>query len=259
MERRIANILISRLKTFRCVALLGSRQVGKSYLLKEVISQHGGTLLSFDDPLERAEATKDPVKYLESRYKDDRYLFIDEAAKVPEIFSAIKIIVDRLDPRPTGICIANSGNYLLMRRIKESLAGRIHLLSIYPFSWQELMGFNRKPGLMELIQDNLPADTPMPTSLLEITRQREDRILWGGYPSPSLSGDQEFRILWASDYIRTYILPLVVEQFNIRDVASFERATQIAFTQSSKFFIASKLAQATGISQPTASDYIHYL
>ncbi len=250
---------MSRLNSFRAVALLGPRQVGKSYLLKEIVKQQNGTLISFDDPTLRAEAEKDPLKYLKQRYNPGRYLFIDEAAKVPEIFNAVKILIDENDPKPTGICLANSGNYLLLRRIKETLAGRVSLLPIYPLSWQELAGAGKKPGLLEIFENNLPGKTESPISLAEIDRSREERLLWGGYPTPALLQDRDSKIIWVNDYVRTYILPLVVEQFNIRDITAFDRSAQILFTQSAQFFNASKLAQITGVSQPTASDYAYFL
>jgi len=259
VKRQIEKIVLDRLNKWRSVALLGSRQVGKSYLLKDILKRHHGTILSFDDPLERVEAAKDPLRYLERRYQAGKYLFIDEAARVPEIFSAVKILVDRYDPEPTGICLANSGNYLLLSRIKESLAGRVSLLSIYPLSWQELTGTTQVPGLLTIINSNLPAEITPPTSALETNRMREERMLWGGYPTPSMLTDRDARIIWSSDYMRTYILPLVVEQFNIRDVTAFEKAAQILFTQNAQFFNASRLAQSTGVSQPTASNYTYQL
>ncbi len=259
MKRQIEKTLLSRLGTWRSVALLGSRQVGKSYLLKEILKHHPGTLLSLDDPLERVEAAKDPLRYLEDRYQPGHFLFIDEAARVPEIFSAVKILVDRYDPEPTGICLANSGNYLLLRRIRESLAGRVSLLSIYPFSWQELAGYNQDPGLVTMINHGLPSGISPPSSLVETNRLRQERMLWGGYPTPSLLADRDARMIWSSDYIRTYILPLVVEQFRIRDVTAFEQAAQILFTQNGQFFNASRLAQFIGVSQPTAADYTRQL
>ncbi|GBD95596.1 MAG TPA: ATP-binding protein [Nitrospirae bacterium] len=259
MKRQLEKVLISRLNKWRSVALLGSRQVGKSYLLKEILKRHQGRIISFDDPLERAEAAKDPLRYVEHRFQPRKYLFIDEAARVPEIFSAVKILVDRYDPKPTGICLANSGNYLLLRRIKESLAGRINLLSVYPLSWQELAGAKETPGLISIINDNMPAEISSPESIVEINRMREERILWGGYPAPSLADERDARIIWSSDYIRTYILPLIVEQFNIRDVSAFEQAAKILFTQNAQFFNASRLAQLTGVSQPTASNYTYQL
>jgi len=259
VDRRIESVLISRLKTWRCVALLGSRQVGKSYLLNQILNARPGKLLSFDDPKERQEATRDPVRYLENHYQRGKYLFIDEAARVPEIFSAVKILVDRNGPKPTGICLANSGNYLLLNKIKESLAGRVSLLNIYPLSWQEFGGYARTPGLVALCQGRAPSRTEHPASLVQITRQREERMLWGGMPWPSMNPDPDNRILWAQDYVRTYILPLVIEQFNIRESVSFEGAARLIMLQSGLFFNANQLAQHVGVSQPTLKTYAHFL
>ena len=53
MNRRLEAVLLSHLKTWRSVALMGPRQVGKSYLLAKILNTHPGTLLSLDDPKER--------------------------------------------------------------------------------------------------------------------------------------------------------------------------------------------------------------
>ncbi|OGQ05938.1 MAG: hypothetical protein A2W61_05210 [Deltaproteobacteria bacterium RIFCSPLOWO2_01_44_7] len=259
MYRQIQSHLIKSLQTWRCVALLGPRQVGKSYLLKQILQASPGTYLSFDDPLVREEVAKDPVAYLKRYYQPGKYLFIDEAAKVPEIFSAVKILVDHYDPNPTGICLANSGNYLLLNRIKESLAGRVHLLPIYPFSWQELEGKKAMPGLITLMEEGEIPNRLVGGSLVEIERSREERLLWGGYPAPSFATDTESKIQWGNDYLHTYILPLVMEQFGIREVSSFERAARMLFSQNGKSLNANKVATIIGASQPTITSYAHQL
>ncbi|MDD5089598.1 MAG: ATP-binding protein [Candidatus Wallbacteria bacterium] len=257
--RKIEKILIEHLAKWRCVALLGPRQVGKSHLLKRIINTLGGELISFDDPLVRHEAMKDPVRYLKNRYVKGRYLFIDEAARVPEIFSAVKLLVDEQDPNPTGICLANSGNYLLMRRIKESLAGRVNLFKVLPFSWQEMSDSGQLPGLLKLLNGSQAKIDVFPLSNVEVSRQREERILWGGFPSPCTALKGSDRQVWSRDYVRTYILPMVIEQFAIREAGAFERASELLFAQSARFFNASGLSQQIGVSQPTASHYAHQL
>lgn len=259
MERQIEAVLLSRLKAWRSVALLGSRQVGKSYLLAHILKAHPGTLLSFDDPRERQEAARDPLRYLESRYQRGTYLFIDEAARVPDIFSAVKILVDRQGSAPTGICLANSGNYLLLRKIKESLAGRVSLLPMYPLSWQEVVGSTRRPGLAALCHGDAPSRIRRPASFVQVSRQREERMLWGGMPVPSLALDPNQRISWARDYVRTYILPLVIEQFQIRDSGSFEQAARLLMLQHGQFLNVNNVAQHVGVSQPTLKSYVHVL
>jgi len=259
MHRHIESVLLARLKAWRSVALMGSRQVGKSHLLSQILHTHPGNLLSFDDPKERQEADRDPLGYLEQHYRPGTYLFLDEAARVPDIFSAVKILVDRHGSKPTGICLANSGNYLLLRKIKESLAGRVNLLSMYPLSWQEFSGDTHTPGLVALCRGQAPSTSGRPTSFTQMARQREERMLWGGMPLPSLNPDPEHRILWARDYVHTYILPLVIEQFNIRDSLSFEQAARLIMLQHGLFFNASQLAQHVGVSQPTLKSYAHVL
>ncbi|MBI2346588.1 MAG: ATP-binding protein [Deltaproteobacteria bacterium] len=255
----LERILVERLKKWRCAALLGARQVGKSYLLKEVLKTHPGTLITFDDPLECAEAAKDPLRYLEQRYRPGEFCLIDEAARVPEIFRAVKILVDRYDPQPTGICLANSGNFLLLKRIHESLAGRVSLLSIYPLSWQEIGGWHSRPGLLDLFARRPPTIIASPASFVELARTRSDRMAWGGYPQPTLMTSSEDRIAWVRDYLKTYILPLVIEEFGIRDPGAFERAAALAFGQSAQFLNVAKIAQRAGMSQPTTNQYLHHL
>src|SRR3989338_149014 len=122
MQRLIEKTLIERLKEDRAVALLGPRQSGKSFLLRNVIKNYGGNYINLDDPALREEIVRGPIAYLKRNYSPGKFMFIDEAAKVPAIFDAIKIIIDEQESKPSGICLANSGNYLLMRRIKETLA-----------------------------------------------------------------------------------------------------------------------------------------
>ena len=259
MHRQLESVLLDRLRTWRSVALMGARQVGKSYLLAEILKTHPGRLLSFDDPKERQEAARDPLRYLEQHYQPGKYLLLDEVARVPEIFSAVKILVDRQGSKPTGICLANSGNYLLLRKIKESLAGRVNLLSMHPLSWQEFSGTSQTPGLVTLCRGQRPTRLGRPASFTRLARQREERMLWGGLPQPSLQPDLESRILWARDYVRTYILPLVIEQFNLRDSLAFEQAARLLLLQQGLFFNANQLAQQVGVSQPTLKSYAQVL
>lgn len=260
MKRNAENILTKRLTEDRSVALLGPRQVGKSYLLRMIMENTGGTYINLDDPLLREEIARDPLGYLKRQYTAATPLFIDEAAKVPSIFDAIKILIDEQGSRPSKICLANSGNYLLLKRVKESLAGRITLLSLYPLSWREFSKGENQPALMSLLQEgkiNLPITQP--TSFTEVERMRSERLLWGGYPVPALSKDPEARIRWISDYFKTYVFPILIEQFNIRAVEAFEKCTRLLFLQSSQVLNYHRLAQEAGISHPTATSYVHQL
>jgi len=260
MKRLLKQLLLSRLNSERGCALIGPRQVGKSYILKEIIQELGGTYLSLDDPLLRAEIIKDPVGFLNYQYRPEQFLFIDEPAKAPEIFDAIKIIIDEKDRSRSKICIANSGNYLLLRKVKESLAGRISILSLLPLSWQELMQQDAVPGLFQILNEPEKRITLPPYfDYVQIHRLREKMLLWGGYPIPALATDRDFNIRWIRDYLTTYVFPIILEQFQIRNLAAFEKFVRLIFINSAQILNKNSLAQAVGVSQPTIDGFLHQL
>lgn len=260
MERHLKNTLLERIGNERAFAILGPRQVGKSYLLKEILKENAGVYLALDDPLVRAEIERDPYGYLKSHYQPDRLLFIDEPAKAPPVFDALKMIIDENENRPTKICIANSGNYLLLKRIKESLAGRISILTLLPFSFSELSGGPNECGLTRLIASDIGTpEAPNTVDHVQIDRLRERMLVWGGYPIPALASDRDYRIRWVRDYLTTYVFPILIEQFQIRNLAAFEKFARLAFIQSGKLLNKSRLALAVGVSQPTIDNFLYQL
>jgi len=178
MKRQMQKTLLQRMQTERACALIGPRQVGKTYLLQEIIKEQGGTYLSLDDPVVREEIGRDPYAYLANLYQPDRVLFIDEPAKMPPIFDALKMLIDQRGGTPAHIGIANSGNYLLMRKIKESLAGRVSLLTLLPLSFAEMGGYAGASGLLQLARAGAPAlDTPQGVDFVKIERLRTQMLV----------------------------------------------------------------------------------
>jgi len=257
MKRDIKSTILNTLTNERACALIGPRQVGKSYILKEIIRELKGNYITLDDPIIRDEIKKDPLDYLRRFYIQNQYLFIDEPAKVPYIFDAIKILIDEKEGSPSKICIANSGNYLFLRKVKESLAGRVSILSLLPFSWNELSPTNKYCGLFQL----LDSDITMPKNIdyIHINRLRNKMLVWGGYPIPNLASNTDSQIRWIRDYLATYVFPILIEQFQIRNLDAFERFARLIFVQSSNLLNKQKLAISVGVSQPTVSNFLYQL
>jgi len=260
MKRLMKKLLLERLDNERGCALIGPRQVGKSYLLKEIIQERGGNYVSLDDPVLREEIRKDPLGFLRYHYQPEKYLFIDEPAKVPEIFDAIKILIDEKGRERSKICIANSGNYILLRRVKESLAGRISLLSLFPLSWEEMIPEGAVSGLFHLIREpDEKIILPEYSNQTRINRLREKMLVWGGYPIPALTEDREFNIRWIRDYLTTYVFPIIIEQFQIRNLEAFERFIRLIFINSGQLVNKNNLAKTVGVSQPTIDNFLYQL
>jgi len=257
MKRNIKSTILKTINNERACALIGPRQVGKSFILKEITREFNGNYITLDDPIIREEIKKDPLDYLRQHYTQNQYLFIDEAAKVPNIFDAVKILIDEKEGRPSKICLANSGNYLLLRKVKESLAGRVSILSLLPFSWNEFGDFNSFCGLFQLLNSDLTLTQQV--DHIQINRLRNQMLVWGGYPIPTLASNNDSKIRWIRDYLTTYVFPILIEQFQIRNLDAFEKFVRLIFIQSSNLLNKHKLANSIGVSQPTVNNFLYQL
>lgn len=107
-KRVLKEIIVQILKDFPIVVLSGARQVGKSTFLQEEFSEF--KYLSMDDFSVLEQAKADAI----SLWKDVDKIIIDEAQKVPEIFSAVKLTVDRTR-RKKKFILSGSSDLLLMK------------------------------------------------------------------------------------------------------------------------------------------------
>lgn len=117
--------------------LHGARQCGKSTLARLIAEQRRGTYVTLDDEAERRIALADPVTFLLNR----RYpLVVDEVQLGGDrLVRAVKQVVDA-DPTPGRFLLTGSTNFLTVPTISESLAGRVQIFRLWPFSEVELAG-----------------------------------------------------------------------------------------------------------------------
>ena len=245
--RLITHKLLELLDSFRCLVLAGARQVGKTFLLKQLAQQVGGEYRTFDDPLIRKEASDDALGWLQRNRIRGQLFVIDEAIKSPEIFNAVKLIVDQEDPTPTQIILASSGNYLLLRQVKESLAGRVALLKMFPLSWSEIN--KSTPSKLNLLgSPKLFHDLHRSESTATIDRQREKFLLEGGFPEVHTRNSTEFTREWIRQYFNTYVLPLAVDLFRIGKQHSFELVFQQLALRTGQLLRYSNIASGSEVS-----------
>ena len=141
IEREITAKLLSLASKFPAVFLTGPRQSGKSTLLKTLFaSSHEYVNLEEKDI--RAFAQSDPRGFLSS-FKDK--VIIDEAQRAPDLFSYVQTKIDEKQT-PGMYILSGSQNFLLMRNISQSLAGRVGILSLLPFSLNEFAKAEKLPA-----------------------------------------------------------------------------------------------------------------
>lgn len=228
VPRALAPTLGRALEQFPSVLVTGPRQSGKTTFLLEEFGR-GARYLSLDDPLERGFAATDPNGFLD-RFPEERVI-LDEIQYAPELLSYLKIRIDRDRHRAGRWLLTGSQQFQLMANVSESLAGRIALLDLLPFSLLELPeGAGR--------------------SLAE--------AIWNGfYPEPALEPAK--RDLWISSYVQTYVERDVRQLLNVHDLRTFETVLALCAARHGQELNMADLARSAGISQPTVKTWIGLL
>ena len=132
LQRALSKALQRSLDACPAVLVTGPRQSGKTTFLRHEVGERY-RYVSFDDPLERDFARTDPNGFL--RAFDDSPALLDE---VPELLSYIKLRIDAAPDRLGRWLLTGSQQFALMQQLGESLAGRVAILELLPFSATEL-------------------------------------------------------------------------------------------------------------------------
>lgn len=150
INRHLKNKLINALNVSPVVFLNGPRQAGKSTLVQKLSSEEfESEYVTFDSITQLSAAANSPESYLRDRKKS---LIIDEVQLVPELFRALKIVVDELrqehQEHGTKIkgkfLLTGSANIMALPKLSESLVGRMSILTLYPLSASEALGNDGK-------------------------------------------------------------------------------------------------------------------
>jgi len=138
-NRFVQQIALKKLTFFRVLLVQGARQTGKSYFVRELLTQKLKNIkyYSFDQQKIRQAANNNPSVFLQKQ--KNQIIAIDEAQKVPIIFDEIKSIVDE-NPKPSQFILLGSTEFSHKTLIKESLTGRSGAIRIFPMTFKEKLG-----------------------------------------------------------------------------------------------------------------------
>ena len=130
LPRHASISLDAALEAVRVTLIHGPRQAGKTTLARLTTARIGGTFVTLDDPALLNAARNDPVGFVAQPLP----LVIDEIQRAGDpLVRAIKLAVD-LDPAPGRFLITGSTNFLTVPTLSESLAGRVGIIELWPFS-----------------------------------------------------------------------------------------------------------------------------
>ena len=227
IPRLVTSKLIELTRQYPVVTITGPRQSGKTTLVKTVLKETA--YVSLEDPDLREFASNDPRGFL-SAYPGS--VIIDEVQRVPDLFSYIQTRVDETGKEGLYI-LTGSFNFSLMQGISQSLAGRVAILNLHPFSFTELERADR------------------------LTESLEDLLFIGGYPriyDKDLPPSE-----WYANYVTTYLERDVRVVINIKDLSVFQLFLKMCAARSGQVLNLSSLGDDCGITHNTAKSWISVL
>lgn len=249
LQRHIDRSVVQSLSDTPVVLLNGARQTGKTTLAQSIASRLGGQYLTLDDASTLAAAIQDPVGFI--RNLPGRVI-LDEVQHAPGLFPAIKMAVDR-DRQPGRFLLTGSANVLTVPRLSESLAGRMEIIPLFPFSAGELAGVPE--GFLERLFAGSLSDTPWPNPGQEIV----ERLSRGGYPEANQRPDSERRAAWFGSYISTILQRDVRELARIEALHSLPHLLNLLATRTSGLLNLADVGRDCGLPHSTLTRYMALL
>jgi predicted AAA+ superfamily ATPase len=251
-DRASTDLIKNISETFPVLLLTGPRQVGKTTLL-EHIKEKERSYVTLDDLDERMMAKNDPGLFLQ-RHKPP--VIIDEIQYAPELFSAIKVIVDR--EKKNGLFwLTGSQKFELMKGVSETLAGRVGILELLGLNRFEIMKDipNFRPFLPNQEYMNRVLSSKKPTK--DIFQVYEE--IWKGSFPKIISNTKVSREIFYSSYIQTYIERDVRLYSQIHDLTAFQRFLKVAAARTGQLINYADMARDTDIDQKTIKSWISIL
>ena len=228
IERALSKKILSMTKGFPVITLTGPRQSGKTTLVRWLFPDY--EYINLENLNDLYAVQEDPLRFLKTFSSTG--VIIDEAQKLPELFSYLQGIVDESKQMGKFI-LTGSQNFLLLEKITQSLAGRVAVFHLMPF------------GLCELNQAGY-------------IQESLDKILFTGLYPVLYDRNIQPQDYYPS-YIQTYIERDVRSIKNVGNLSTFQRFIKLCAGRTGQLINFSSIGNELGINYKTVSSWMSIL
>ena len=250
-------------KLGQIIVFTGARQTGKTTIAHNCFSDY--FYLAIDDLVHSRDLLNLTAKQWSRIYPK---AVLDEIQKEPALISSIKATHDQFPE--TRYLLLGSSQFLLLEKVRESLAGRCSIMEIFPLTLPELASESFDDTLypsffaqyirgMQNIDDIYPAFSLDPR-FVDKKKWYDYFLRFGGYPALTdndLCDDE--REDWLKMYVKTYLERDIRDLVSFRDLTPFIKLQRYLANSTGTLVNFSSIAKETGVSVPTVQRYVRYM
>jgi len=238
LVRDLSENIIKKLQSNKVVIVFGARRVGKTVLVKEILEQVNELVLTLNGEdinvhSKLAIRSIENYKQLLGSYK---FLYIDEAQKIPEIGLKLKLMIDEIEG--LKIIISGSSSFDIHNNAGEPLTGRKYSFNLFALSENE---YNQ-----------------VENSISKVDKVRE-RLIFGNYPELLQLPDRDNKIDYLNELVSSYLLKDILIYENIKNSQKIFNLLRLIAFQIGGEVSMQELGKQLGISKNTVEKYLDLL
>lgn len=234
IKRTLENVINNRFGKGKAIVVLGPRQVGKTTLINHCLEDQKVLFLNGDDPDIRGVLENAGSSTLEAIIGLNRWVFIDEAQRIPNVGLLAKIITDHF--KEVQLIISGSSALDISQAMQEPLTGRKFEYNLYPISWEEFELHN---------------------GYLHALAQLEERLIYGMYPDVIMNRSDAREIL--KQLASSYLYQDILAMSGIRRPELLDKLLKALALQLGNEVSYNELANLLEVDKATVAKYIDLL
>ncbi|MDR2962640.1 MAG: ATP-binding protein [Bacteroidales bacterium] len=248
----------------RIIVLTGARQTGKTTIVKQIFTDY--TYLAVDDVVKSRNLINLTVEQWKKLYPK---AVLDEIQCEPKLFHSIKSTFDQFPE--TRYVLLGSSQFLLLEKIRESLAGRCIIFEIYPLILPELLSkridesIKRSSFFVDFMLKKQSITDVLPSFVLDENYAEKKSsydyyLKFGAYPALTnedlTDNDREE---WLTMYVKTFLERDIRDLVTFRDLEPFVKLQRYLANTTGNLVNFSSIAKEAGVSVPTVQRYVRYM